>query len=101
MLVIGNREEAVETAETAEVVEISRVDKDSNKSKNEYLRNLTQVPCIWYFITFQKKSVPMSVLFNLDIEVSTIHATFAWKLGLSIRLTDNGVKKINRIMQDT
>ena len=89
----GTREKAVETVKairTAEVVEIAEVGKDGEESKGEY-PNLARVPCIRYLITFWKKSLSMSALFDSDSEVNAIHLTFTQELGLHIRPTDVGV----------
>ena len=43
----------------------------------------------------QKKSVPMSVLFNLGSEVNAIHPIFAKELGLLIRPIDIRIQKID------
>lgn len=51
--------------------------KNNKKSDGEYPENLAQVPCIWYLITFQKKFVPISTLFDLGSEINAIHPTFA------------------------
>ena len=76
--VTGTRKEAIETAETAKVVETVGAGKDSKKSKgDEYLRNLVQVLYIQYLITFRKKSILVSALFNLDSEVNAIYLTLA------------------------
>ena len=48
----GIKEEPVETAETIKAIETIGGDKDGEKSKDEYLENLAQLPCIWYSITF-------------------------------------------------
>ena len=57
----GTREEAVETAET--------IGKNGKESEGEYLENIARVPCIWYLIIFQKKSVPVLALFDLGIRL--------------------------------
>ena len=99
--VIETREETVaEAVETVEAVESTEVSKNGAKSKSEY-PNLAQVPCIRYSITFWKKSVSMSALFNLGNEVNAIHPALAQKLGLPIRLTDVGVQKIDGIILET
>ena len=92
--------EATEFVETIEAIETAEVGKDDKESKGEY-PNLAQVPCIWYPITFRKKSMFMSTLFNSGSEVNAIHPTFAWNLGLSIRPTDVGDQKIDGTMLDT
>ena len=76
--------------------------KKSKNSKNkgkDFKINLAQVSCIRYLIIFQKQSV--SALFNLKHEINTIHPIFVKKLGLFIRPTDIGVRKINRTTLDT
>ena len=70
------REKAVETAEA--------VDKDDKETKSNHLENLAWVLCIWYSITFWKKSVAVSVLFDLISEVNAIYPAFAWELKLFI-----------------
>ena len=88
--VTGTREEVVETAKavrTAKAIETVKVTKDSKKSEGEY-PNLARVLCIRYPITFRKKSVPMSALFDSRSEVNTIYLTLARELELLIRPTD-------------
>ena len=92
--VTETRGEAVKTAETA------GEGRDGEESEKEY-PNLTQVPCIRYSITFQKKFVPVSALFDLDNEINVIHLTFARELRLSIRTTDVRAQKIDGTMLDT
>ena len=89
-------EEAVEAAESVGTV---RVGKDDGGSEGEY-PNLTQVPCIWYPITF-RKSMSMSALLDSGSEVNAIYPSFAKQLGLSIRPTDVGAQKIDGTMLDT
>ena len=99
----GTREETVETTEavkTAEAIKTAEVGKDGNESKGEYL-NLTWVPCIWYPITFRKKSTPMSACLDSGSEVNTIHLTFDQELGLPIKTTDIGAQKIDGTILDT
>ena len=60
----------------AVVETIGAVDKDGQKNEGDYWENLAQVPCIWYFITFRKKSVPMLALSDLSNEINAIHLTF-------------------------
>ena len=79
------RDEAIETAETV------GVSKDDKENEDEYPENLVWVLCIWYPITFWKKSMPVLVLFNSDSEVNAIHPTFALKLRLFIKLMDIGI----------
>ena len=97
------REEADKTAEaieTAEAVESTEVGKGGAESKGEY-PSLTQVPCIRYPITFQKKSVSMSALLDSGSEVNAIYPTLAQKLGLRVRPTNVGAQKIDGIILDT
>ena len=84
-----------------EAVEIAGAGKDGKKNESKYLKNLVWVPCIQYPITFWKKSVPMLVLLDLGSKVNAIYPTFAKELGLSIRLTDVRVQKINNTTLDT
>ena len=74
--VIKTREEAVEIVQIVEAVKTVWKGKNSKKNKGKYLENLAQVPCILYPITFWKKSIPMSMLFDLDSEVNAIYPTF-------------------------
>ena len=105
--VTRTRKKAVETAGKAETTEITKaietlkVDKGSNESKDEYPENLAQVPYIWYPITFQKKFVPVSALFDLGSKVNAIHLTFVKELGLPIRSTDVKAQKIDGTTLDT
>ena len=95
--------EAVKTAkaiETVKTVGTAKVGEDDNKSKSD-CPNLARVPCIRYTITFQKKSVPISALFDSGSEVNAIHPTFAQELGLPIRTTDIGAQKIDGTILDT
>ena len=62
--------------------------------------NLAWVPCIWYPITFWKKSGPVVVLFDSGSKINAIHPTFAKKLSLPIILTDIGIQKIDTTMLD-
>ena len=97
------REEVVEAAKsvgTAKAVETVEVDKDGKESEDEY-PNLAQVPCIWYPITFRKKSVSVLALLDPGSEVNTIHSSLAQELGLPIRRTDVGAQKIDGIILDT
>ena len=96
-LVTRTKEEEAEAAESVGTVEVS---KDDKKSKGEY-PNLARVPCVRYPITFQKKSVSMSVLFDSGSEVNVIQPTLARNLGLSIRPTDVVAQKIDGTMLDT
>ena len=97
MSVTGTRAETVETAESDRTTEVG---EDGNESEGE-CPNLTKVPCIRYYITFWKKFVPVSVLFDSGSEVNAIHPTFVRELGLPIRTTDVGVQKIDGTMLDT
>ena len=79
MPVTGTRVETVEAAkavETAEAAETAEVGKNGDESEGEYL-NLARVPCIRYFIIFQKKSVPVLALLDSGSDVNGIHPTFA------------------------
>lgn len=69
MLVIATKKKVVETVKTG--------DNGKEIESSKYPENLAQVPCIQYLITFQKKSVPMSVLFDSSGEFNTIYPTFA------------------------
>ena len=97
MLVTGTKEEVIEIDEAIETTE---VDKDGEESKGDYL-NLGQVLCIWYSITFWKKSVSVLVLFDSGSEINAIHSTLTRELGLLIRTTDVEVQKIEGTMLDT
>ena len=88
------------TVKITKAIKSAEVSKDGAESKSEY-PNLARVPCIGYSITFRKKSVSMSTLFDLGSKVNTIHPTPAWKLGLSVRPTDIRAQKINGTMLDT
>ena len=90
-LVTETREEVVETAE---------VGKGGKEGKGEY-RNLTRVPCIRYLVTFRKKSMSMSALFDSGSKVNAIHPTLARELGLPIRPIDVGTQKIDGTLLDT
>ena len=101
MPVTETREEAfAEAVETIEAVESTKVGKDSAESEGEY-PNLAQVPCIRYPITFRKKFVSMSALFDSSSEVNAIHPALARKLGLPVRPTDVAAQKIDGTMLDT
>lgn len=85
--VTAAREEALGNIET-------RKTGENGENKDENLgTKLIQVPCIRYPIIFWKQSV--SALLNLGNKVNVIYLTFAKKLGLSIRLTDIKVQKID------
>lgn len=56
--------------------------KKANKNSKYPEINLAQVPYIWYYITYQEKS--MLVLLNSKNEVNAIYLTFTKKLGLFI-----------------
>ena len=66
--VTGNREE---------IGEALGAGKNDEESKDGYPENLAQVLYIRYPITFWKKSVPMSALFDSSSEINTIHPSFA------------------------
>ena len=87
------------TATGKEVVKTARASKDGKESKGEY-PNLAQVLCIQYSITFQKKFVSVSVLFDSGSEINVIYPIFAWELRLPIKLMDVRVQKIDSIMLD-
>ena len=97
MPVTETKEEAVETAKA---IETAKVSKDGKESKDEY-PNLARVPCIWYPISFRKKSISVSALLDSGSEVNAIHPTLAWELKFPIRPTDVGAQKIDDIMLDT
>ena len=90
--VTGNRKKAVETVETA--------GNNGKESKGKYPENFIQVACIWYLITFRKKSVPVLAFFGSSSKVNTIHPTFAQELELLIRPSDIEVSKIDGTMLD-
>ena len=92
--VTETRGEAVETVET------TGEGRDDEKSKREY-PNLAQIPCIWYPITFRKKSMPVSALLDSGSKVNAIYPTFARELGLLIKTTDIGAQKIDSTILDT
>ena len=109
---IGTRENAVETmktcktaeaVETGKIIETAEANKNGKKSKDgeNPKSNLTQVPCIWYPIIFWKKNVPMLALFDSNSKINAIYLIFSKELGLSIRLTDVRVQKIDGITLDT
>ena len=93
-LVTGTRKKAVKIAEIARAV------KDGKESKDDYLENFAQVPCIQYLVTFRKKSVPMLAFIDLDSEINAIHPTFARELGLPIKLIGVRAKKIDSTTLD-
>ena len=95
-LMTETREEAVEITKA---IETTKDDKNGEKSKGEY-SNLIRVPCIWYPITFRKKSESISALFNSNNEVNAIYPTLAWELELPIKPTDIGAQKIDSTMLD-
>ena len=97
--VIETREKVVETAKAVETTGAGKDGKKSEGDKN--LRsNLAQVLCIRYPVTFQKKSVLMSTLFDLSSKVNTIHLTVAKELGFFIKPTDIEAEKIDGITLD-
>ena len=57
-LVAGTREEVVKTAKTIQTTKIGKNGKENKGS--EYIESLVQVSYIRYFITFWKKSVPLT-----------------------------------------
>ena len=89
-----------ETVETAEAVEFAEVGKDGAESNGEY-PNLTRVLCIWYPITFRKKSVSILALFDSGSDVNAIHPTLAQKLRLPVRPIDMEAQKIDGTIFDT
>ena len=89
-----------ETIETAEAVGTAEVGENGDESEGE-CPNLARVPCIWYPITFRKKSVPVSALLDSGSEINALHPTFPRELGLSIWITDVGAQKIDGTMLDT
>ena len=98
--VTETREEAVtEAVEIAKTVESTKFGKDGAESKGEY-PNLARVPCIWYPITFQKKSVSILALLDSGNEVNAIYLALAQKLELPVRPTDVGTQKIDGTMLD-
>ena len=105
--VTGTRKETVETikgfettkaVKTTKAVGTAGIGKNSKESEGEYPENLARVPCIRYPITFQKKSVPISALFDSSSEVNAIHPTVVRELGLPIRPTDVSAQKIDGTM---
>ena len=90
------------TTTRKKVVETAGAGKDGEKSEDsEYPGKLVPILCIWYSITFRRKSVPMLLLFESSNEVNAIHPTFTQKLGLSIRPTDVETQKIDGTTLDT
>lgn len=63
--------------EAVKAVKTAGADKDGKESKSEYPENFTRVLCIWYPITFRKKSVLVSALLESSNEVNTIHHIFS------------------------
>ena len=88
--VTETRKEAIETAKLHEA---AGAGKNREKSKGEYLKNLTQVSSIRYPTKFRKKSV--SALFDSGTEVNTIYPNFAKELGFLIKPTDVRAQKID------
>lgn len=84
-LIIAAREKKVEIAEIIETAGAAETSKDGESGKYQET-HLAQVPCIWYFFTFWRKSV--LALFNSRSKVSAIHLIFAKEIGLPIRPTD-------------
>ena len=87
-------------AMTSKAVKTAEANKNGKESRDKYPENLAQAWCIWYPITFQKKSMPMLVLFNWSSMVNAIYPTFAKRLGLFIKSTDIGAQKIDVITLD-
>lgn len=88
------------TAESAKAAEVSEAGKDGEESEGKYLKNLIWVSCIWYPINFQKKSIPVLVLFDSDSKINTIYPTFVKELSFFIRPTNIEAQKIDSIMLD-
>ena len=93
MAVIGTKREVVQT--------VKAIGKNGKESKGKYPKNLAQVPCIWYPITFWKKSVSVLALFDSGSAVNSIYSPFTQELGLSIRSMDVRAYKIDNIIPDT
>ena len=74
--------------EVVEAIETAGASKNGKKSEDEYPENLIWVPYIRYLITFWKKSVSMSLLFDSSSKVNAIYPTFTKELGLFIRPKD-------------
>ena len=85
------------TVETAKAVETAKVGSNGEESKGEY-PNLARVPYNRYSITFWKKSISISALFDSGSEINTIHSTLTQELGLPIRLTNVVTQKIDGTM---
>ena len=64
---------------------------------------LERVLCIHYPVQFRKDAnkTQVQALFDSESEVNAIHPTFVKELGLFIRPTDFGAKRINSSMLDT
>ena len=90
------KKEAIENAKNDKNL---RTTTGANKDGKNLRSNLARVLCIKYPIAFRKKSV--SVLFNSNSKVNVIYPTFTKELGLSIKLTNVGIQKINSNMLDT
>ena len=75
----------------------------ANKEAVEDSKNprskLARVLCIRYSINFRTKFV--LALFDLSSKINAVYPTFAKELGLSIKLIDIGVQKIDSSMLDT
>ena len=76
--------------ETTEAVKTAGANKDGKKSENKYPENFAWVLYIRYPIIFWKKSVSVSVFFDLRSKVNAIYLIFAKELGLPIRSTNVG-----------
>ena len=64
---------------------------------------LERIPYIHYPIQFKKDTnkTRVQTLINSGSEINTIHLSFAKQLGLSIRLTEIGIQKIDGITLDS
>ena len=88
--------------EIAKAVETAGAGKNGKESESgEYLGNFAWVFCIQFPITFWKKSMPMSTLFDSDSEINDIYPTFIQELGVPIRPTDIEAQKIECNILDT
>lgn len=97
MPMTGTMEEVVEAGKAVGTVEANEIAKVGEESKGEY-SNRVQVLCLRYHITFWKKSMSMSRLFESGGEINAMHLTFAWELGLPSRPTNVEAQKIDGIM---
>ena len=91
------------TDKTAKAIETARAGKDGKKSESgENPRsNLEQVLYIRYSVTFWKKSVPVSALFDSGNEVDALYPTSAQELELFISPMEVGAQKIDSTILDT